>query len=97
MVTHTQELLCSLIINYHYYEAINELLPICHTTEKRLWIFFKDFPYPHEGPLNFSWTKPRKEMISWHLRLFSRNLNPLQYFHGNLISEDFQLVIPQNF
>ena len=34
--THTQELLRSLIINYHYHETINELLPICHVTEKRL-------------------------------------------------------------
>ena len=50
MVTHTQELLCSLIINYHYYEAINELLPICHITEKRLWFFLKISPTRMKAP-----------------------------------------------
>ena len=55
MVTHTtQELLRSLIINYHYHETINELLPICHVTEKRQSvIFLKISPTCMKAPIIF--------------------------------------------
>ena len=93
--THTLQLLYSLIINYHNYELINELLPICHMTEKHLWFFFLRFHLPTPRSLKFSLNTAKKIIEFWTSQNISRNPNPLQYFHGKLISEDFQLVFPK--